>query len=150
MADFDDVTTALAAQIQSYTGLKFFADMPDQINPPMGAILPGRPLAKYGITLGESALEQIPVPTEYGLSVAVFVSRAPSLQRAQATVKSYLGMKAGLSIPRAILANPTLDGLVEYVEPLQVDAYGDIEIAGQPYFQGRISVLVSVTQDLGA
>lgn len=156
MTDFDAVTEALAAQIQARTQLKMFAEMPDQVNVPCGAILPGTPLAKYGITLGEGAMAggfpmQIPVPTEYNLVVAVFVSRAPSLQRAQVTVKSYLGMNAsGLSIPRAILYDPTLGGIVEYCEPVTIRAFGDIEVAGQQYFQGQIAVLVSVTEDFGA
>lgn len=154
MTDFDDVTTALATQIQTLTGLKMFPEMPDQINPPMGAILPGNPLAKYGITLGEGALfstNPVPVPTDYNLVVGIFVSRAPSLQRAQKAVKEYLGMNAGASsVPRAILHDPTLGGIVEYCEPMTVTHFGEVNIAGQDYFQGRITVAISVVMNMEA
>lgn len=131
-----------------------FPEMPDQINPPCGAILPGSPLAKYGITLGEGAImsvSPVPVPTDFNLVLAVFVSRAPSLQRAQKAVKSYLGLNAdGPSIPRALYSDPTLGGLAEYCEPLAVTHFGDIEVAGQQYFQGRITVAISVVMNIGA
>jgi hypothetical protein len=63
-------------------------------------------------------------------------------------VDSYLGFEPSetLSIPMALLHDPTLGGIVEYCEPLLVQGYGDIEIAGQTYFQGRILTTVSVTQ----
>ena len=76
------VREALASQIQTITGLTMKARMPDQVNPPVGVILPGAPYAKYGLTLGEGAMymgsaSMIPVATELNLVVAVFVSRAP-------------------------------------------------------------------------
>lgn len=153
-----DVRTALATQITAKTGLKMFTEQPDQINPPCGAILPGTPYAKYGITLGQPSMNaplgnQIPVPCELNLVVAVYAARSPSLQRAQQYVDTYLGFTpsaAQSSIAAAILSDPTLGGVVEYAEPIQVIAYGEVNIAGQDYFQGRISVAVSVTQDLGA
>jgi len=151
------VRAALASQIQEKTGLKTFSEQPDQINPPCGAILPGSPYAKYGITLGEPTMNapignQIPVACDLNLVVAVYTARSPSLQRAQQAVDSYLGFFPNsnqVSIPMAILADPTLGGIVEYAEPMLVQAYGEINIAGQDYFQGRITVAVSVTQDLG-
>ncbi len=157
MADsIAEVRAALANQIQLKTGLKMFSEQPDQVNPPCGAILPGSPYVKYGITIGQTSMNaplghQIPVPCELNLVVAVYAARSPSLQRAQQTVDSYLGFfpnSSQVSIPMAILADPTLGGVVEYAEPMQVQAYGDVNIAGQDYFQGRITVLVSVTQDL--
>ena len=91
----------------------------------------------------------MPVPAELNLVVAIFESRAPSLERAQDSVDQYLGLEPSStvkSVPLAIFHDPTLGGIVEFCEPLQVQAYGDVEIAGQTYFQGRITVLVSVTQ----
>lgn len=154
MASISDIRTALAAQIQAQTGLTTVPRMPDQINPPVAAILPGIPYAKYGITLGESLIGlpgAVPVPVDYNLVVCVFTSRAPSLERAQQAVDQYLGMEPSdtvKSIPLAISADPTLGGVVEYCEPMLVQAYGDIEIAGQTYFQGRLTVSVSAVQDI--
>lgn len=153
MASVNAVKAQLAAQIQAQTGLTTLSLMPDQINPPIAVILPGLPYVKYGITLGEPLLgmpHAVPVPAEINLVVCVFTSRAPSLERAQAFVDQYLGLEPSdtvKSIPLAIFEDPTLGGVVEYCEPLQVQAYGDIEIAGQTYFQGRLTVTVSATQD---
>lgn len=154
MASVKEIRNALATQLQAQTGLTTLPRMPDQINPPVAAILPGIPYVKYGITLGEPLLgmpNAVPVPSEVNLVVCVFTSRAPSLERAQDFVDTYLGLEPSdtiKSIPLAIFEDPTLGGVVEYCEPLQVQAYGDIEIAGQTYFQGRLTVTVSATQEL--
>jgi hypothetical protein len=155
VASISDIRTALASQVQAQTGLPCSQRMPDQVNPPQAVILPGAPYAKYGVTLGEhiaSGLPHaIPVATEYNLVVAVFVSRAPSLEDAQALVDTYLGFEPSdtvVSIPVAIAEDPTLGGVVEWCECVQVHAYGDVEVAGQQYFQGRIVLSVSAHQDL--
>lgn len=153
--DISAVRNALASQIQSLTGLLCTPRMPDQINPPQAAILPGAPYAKYGVTLGEhiaSGLPHaVPVVTELNLVIGIFVSRASSIERAQQQVDQYLGFEPSssvTSIPDALAEDPSLGGVVEYCEPVVVQAYGDIEIAGQTYFQGRIVLAVSVHQSL--
>jgi len=154
MASVSEVRNALAAQLQSQTGLTVRPRMPDQVNPPMAAILPGLPYARYGITMGDSLAalaHAVPAPVELNFVIAVFVSRAPSIERAQEQVDQYLGLEPSdtvVSIPLALNHDPTLGGLVEWCEALQVQAYGDVEVAGQMYFQGRVTVNVSVTQDL--
>lgn len=153
MASVKQVKAALAAQVQAQTALVTVPKMPDQINPPMAVILPGIPYVKYGLTLGETLIglpNHVPVPAELNLVICIFVSRAPSLERAQDQVDQYLGLEPSdvvKSIPLAIFHDPTLGGVVEYCEPLSVIAYGDVEIAGQTYFQGRISVQVGVVQN---
>jgi hypothetical protein len=121
----------------------------------MVAILPGAPYAKYGVTLGEHQASllphSVPAVTELNLVIAIFTSRAPSIERAQQFVDQYLGFEpssAVVSIPVALAFDPTLGGVVEWCEPMQVQAYGDVEIAGQQYFQGRITCAVSVHQSL--
>lgn len=153
MASIKQIRIALAAQIQAQTGLTTVPRMPDQINPPMAVILPGLPYVKYGLALGETLIglpNHVPVPAEINLVVCIFESRAPSLERAQDSVDQYLGLEPSdtvKSIPLAIFADPTLGRVVEYCEPLQVQAYGDIDIAGQTYFQGRITVTVGAVQN---
>ena len=144
MTTLSAVKTALATQIQAQTGLTCLPVMADQVNPPVGVILPGAPYAKYGVTLGAhlgSLAQPVTAIVEMNLVVAIFVSRAPSLERAQNTVDQYL-----VTVPAAMEFDPTLGGIVEYCEPQIVQAYGDVEIAGQTYFQGRIAVAVSVHQ----
>lgn len=158
MAGIREVRTALANQIQTVSKIKCSPRMPDTIEPPQAAILPGSPYAKYGVTLGEGTLhmplgQQMLVPTELNLRVAVFVSRAPSLDRSQALLDEWLGLESStdtVSIPMALMEDSTLGGIVEYCEPLEVLNYSNYAVAGQTYFMGMISVIVSVTQDLGA
>lgn len=129
--------------------------MPDQINPPVAVILPGAPYAKYGVTLGAHIAtglpHTVPAVTELNLVVCIFVSRASSLEQAQQTIDQYLDFEPSntvVSIPEALEIDPTLGGVVEYCECIQVQAYGDFDIAGQTYFQGRITVAVSIHQSL--
>jgi hypothetical protein len=156
VASLKTIRNALAAQITAQCGITCSPRMPDQVNPPQIAILPGAPYAKYGLTLGEHTVAAglphvIPVATEYNLIVAVFASRASSVEDAQDTVDTYLGFEPSTvitSVPEAIAFDPSLGSVVEYCECVQVQAYGDVEIAGQHYFQGRIVVSVSAHQDL--
>lgn len=155
MASTKQVREALASQIQALTGLAASPRMPDQINPPQVAIMPGSPYAKYGITLGEGAmfsLNPVPVATELNLRIIVLTSLAPGLADAQEAMDEYLGLQpsgATVSIPQAILHDPTLGGLVEYCEPIDIVAYSSETVAGQEYFRGMMRVMVSVTQDMG-
>lgn len=143
------VRSALAAQITAQTGLPCAEYMPDQINPPQAAILPGSPYAKYGVVLEGGGPPSTDV-TEMNLVLAVFVSRASSLERAQQAADQYVANEptaSVTSIPEALDYDPTLGGIVEWCIPQLVQAYGDIEIAGQTYFQARITVYVSVHGD---
>lgn len=154
MHDIAAVRAALANQITALTGLPCTPRMPDQINPPQAVLLPGAPYAKYGITLGghmASLGGTIPVVTELNIVVCIFVTRASSVERAQQQVDQYLGFEPSASVtsvPDALAQDPTLGGVVEWCEPLVVQAYGDIEIAGQTYFQGRLLCSISVHQSL--
>lgn len=157
MSSVRQVREALAAQIQSVSGITCVPRMPDQVNPPLAVIGPGSPYAKYGVTmsvpmLGLSPGNRVPAPTELNLVVDVFVARSGSIEDAQALVDQYLGFEPDdtiTSIPLAIDSDPTLGGVVEWCVLGQVTAYGDIEYAGQTYFRGRITVAISVAQDYG-
>lgn len=150
------VREALASQIQTLTGLATAPRMPDQINPPQAAIMPGLPYAKYGLTLGEAAMftaNPIPVATELNLRIIVLTSLAPGLADAQEAMDEYLGLQPSngtMSIPQAILHDPTLGDLVDYCEPIDIVAYSSEKVAGQEYFRGMMRVTISVTQDMGA
>lgn len=157
MSSIKEVRVALAAQIQRISGITCKSFLSAQINPPVATIGPGTPYAKYGITLGDAALGirggQVLVPTELNIAVDIWASIASGYDRAQEQVDQYLGLESDggiVSVPMAILSDPTLGGVVEYCEPLLVNSYGITEYANQQYFRGRITVQVSVTQDLGA
>lgn len=155
MATVAQVREALAKYIEDTTGLECKPRMPDQVNPPMAAIMPGAPFVTYGVTMSANlaALRQVNAPVEMNVAVLIITSKAGSTERAQLNIDAYLGLDADdsvTSIPVALALDPTLGGMVEYAEPVSVTTYGQIEVAGQIYFGARLAIQISVAQDLGA
>lgn len=153
MASVREVREALASVIEESCGITCIPRMTEQIVPPMAAIFFGSPPVRYGVTMGGVTQsnplgKRVRVPTELRLSVVVFVARANGLEDAQAEIDKYLGFDAdedaATSIPLAIEENSALGGIVEYAEPLVVQSYGDIVVAGQQYFHASITVDVSM------
>jgi hypothetical protein len=137
MADVSTIRAALATQITSVTGLRTLPEAKDQISPPVGVILPGVPLAKYGDTF-EGALT-------FNLRVLLCISDAAPTEKVQRAIDAYLGIGGGttaVSIPAALMKDPSLGGAVHWAIPIQISSYGRIEYAGEGYFGGRIDVQV--------
>lgn len=151
MANLSDTRAALAAVIQAGTlpAIAARGDAPDQINPPCALVIPARNLGKYGVTLvGNPATQsQLLSVTEFNLDILVIISRASDIEQVQSNLDKWLGFEnsAGVvSIPMALALNPTLNGAVEYCEPMNVDSYGPIDYNGTMYFGARIHTIVSV------
>lgn len=141
MTDINEIVTALAAQVQSYTGVQCLPYGADQVTPPSIWIMPKTPFARYGIVMDGG----IPANslTDLSLHALIIISRAQDIALVQSQLDGYLGRNTSVpSVPDAISANPTLDGKVDYVVADQVEYYGPIEIAGQTYFSARIGLTV--------
>lgn len=140
VADIDEIRVAIAAQVTSYTGLSCLPDMPDQVTVPMAAVLPKLPW-KYGVVLDGGQPRSAAQDLDF--HVLIVISRAQDIADVQAQLDGYLGVNASVpSIADAFTVNPGLDGLVSWCEAMQVDHYGPMDIAGQPYFTARIAVNV--------
>lgn len=128
----------MAAQIALHcSGLRTNAQARGSIAPPVAVILPGSPLIpRYGQTL-DGALEVT-------LHVLLIISDAATDERTQRALDTYLGIGQGEteSIPNAIMADPTLGGVVHYAEPISAGSYGRISYSGEEYFGARITVTV--------
>ena len=135
MASLSDIRAALGNRIATATGLQVLPEARGQIAPPVAVIIPGQPLIVYGNTLDGAFT--------VNLRVLIAISDAAPDEKVQRALDAYLGIGAGnsaSSIPAAIMADPTLGGVVHYCEPLTVGNYGQITYAGIIYFGARLEV----------
>ena len=130
------VRTALAAQITAnVTGLRATALMAGAPNPPTAVIIPARgTFLDYTVTLETGV-------ADYALEVVLLVSYADE-RAAQNQLDSYLATTGAASVPAAILKDPSLGGVVDYVTPESAVDYGLIEWAGVQFLSARILVTV--------
>jgi hypothetical protein len=156
VASLTAVRKALANQILTNT-LPLLAAVEaeplDQIpNLPAALIFPGKPVAKYGVTMGEalpflgSPAGRMMAATDFNLQVMIVVSQGSTIERVQGTLDQFLGFEnipgQTVSIPTAVALDPTLGGVVFYCEAMQVSSYGPIEYNGNSYFGARIDFTI--------
>lgn len=137
MASLSAIRTALANQIGTLTGLRTLPEAKDQISPPVAVILPGQPVVTYGQTMDGAFI--------VNLRILIAISDAPPDEKVQRALDAYLGIGANAgtsSIPAAIMADPTLGGVVHFAEPLTAGNYGQISYNGITYFGSRIEVSI--------
>jgi hypothetical protein len=134
MADLVEITSALASQITTQTGLRALGQATDQISPPCAVVLPGQPFLSYGATMDEALT--------INLMVLVIISDAAPVEKTQRALNAYLGIGENQlqSIPAAVLTDPTLAGTVHFCEPQTASNYGRIEYAGVTYFGARLNL----------
>ncbi len=139
MADLIAVRAALASQITVQTGLRTLPEARDSIQPPVAVILPGQPYVTYGATMDGAFT--------VNLRVLIVISDAAPDEKVQRALDAYLGIGSGTtasSIPDAIMADPTLGGIVHFAEPIAISTYGRISYAGIGYFGSRLDVQIGV------
>jgi len=140
MADLITLRNALASQITQYTGLRCDGQARDQVTPPCAVVIPGQPFIRYGTTMGECMA--------ISLVVLLIISDAAPVEMTQRALDAYLGVATAVpsvSVPEAILKDPTLGRTAEWCEPVSVSSYGRIEYSGIQYFGARISLDIGAT-----
>lgn len=150
------VREAMAAQVNRYAfpALRTLADLEDQVNPPVGLVMPGRaPYITYGTTLqGENDFLGAPVlgstiaPTEFSLDLLIILSKASTIERVEMNLDAWLGVESdgtAVSVPVAVGSDPTLGGLVEWCVPVSADPPGPITYNGAEFFGARIHFSLS-------
>jgi hypothetical protein len=150
------VRAALATQVGNlaFPALRSLPKAEDQINPPVGIVMPARQYGKYGITLqgatgflGVPSLGNTLSPTEISLDYFILLSKASTLERIEENLDLWIGFESdgtAVSVPAAIEADPTLGGVVEWCHPMTVDAPGPVEWEGIQFFGTRIQCSLSV------
>lgn len=138
MADISAIRTALAASVQSVTGLRTDGQARDAVTPPCAVILPGAPLMTYAVTMDGCV--------DINLAVLVIISDAAPAEMTQRALDTYLSTGEGVdpasSVASAIESNNTLGGLIDFIQSVTVGNYGRIEYSGVGYFGARISVII--------
>lgn len=154
MVDIKVVKQAMAAQIGklAYPALRSLPDLEDQINPPVGIVLPARQYITYGRTLqgatgflGASGTESMS-PTDFGLDYFIILSKASTIERVEGNLDLWLGFESdatAVSVPAAVAADPTLGGTVAWCIPTTADAPGPVEWNSLQYFGARIHFQLS-------
>lgn len=135
MASLSDIRTALANRITAGTGLRTLPEARDQISPPVAVILPGQPVVQYGVTMDGTFT--------VNLRVLIAISDAPPNEKVQRALDSYLGIgSVAGSIAGAIMADPSLGGVVHYCEPISAGNYGRISYNDITFFGARVEVQI--------
>jgi hypothetical protein len=147
------IRAALAAQVglYAYPALRMLAEPEDQINPPVGMVLPGTPYATYSTTLtgatgfggfiGGGPASAPMSPTDFMLDIMLVVSHASTLERVEQNLDAWLGMESdgtAVSVPAAVLRDPTLGGTVSWCEPTTAERPGPLSYNGVEMFGTRI------------
>lgn len=151
MADLVQIRQSIAAQVAANTipALSTSAELLDSVNPPMFLVVPGSPIAKFDVCLGEGILApdgRPMAPSEFKLRGLLVVGRGDITPNTQDYLDQWLGFQrtaTSVSIGMAISMDPTLGGTVEWCEACTEDNYGPIEWSGTTYFGARLLLEVS-------
>lgn len=126
MATFSEVRQALADRIATISGLTVCATIPDSIMPPTAIIGPPDkiPFLHYSDTFDGGVT--------YLLAIRVYVSRADA-PLAQLALDPYVAPTGAQSLDATIDDDPSLGGVVEYSNLVQVQGYGQYIIGDIAY-----------------
>jgi hypothetical protein len=147
----------MAAQIGQYAFpvLRSLPEPEDQINPPVGIVMPGRPFATYGTTLDGAtgfgpvlgpAVTTPLAPTDFNLDYLIVLSHASTLERIELNLYTWLGFESdatAVSVPAAVARDPSLGGTVAWCIPTTCDPPGPLAWNGPEAFGARIHFQLS-------
>jgi len=131
MATISDLRNGLAANLQTITGLRVYATLPDVVNPSTAMISLEKVAYNRQMRAGM---------TEYGFKVIVVVGRV-SERIAQNSLDVFVAPGNG-SIKAAIESDKTLGGMAFDVFVPELSAYGAVSINGIDYLSAEFSVQV--------
>lgn len=147
MANLVAIRNAIAANITAFTGLRADGQARDSITPPCAVVLPGNPYITYGVTMDGPVMGGPVIGNAVNLSlgVLVIISDSAPVDSTQRALDAYLGVgedaDAAASVPNAIEADPTLGGLIDFIQAQTVTQYGRLDYGGVTYFGARINVI---------
>lgn len=126
------IRAALAAQINAaIPSLRTEVDT-EEASPPVAIVLPGRgTYIDYTVAFQQGVYE-------INVRVAILVSKA-SERTGMELLDGYLAAAGSLSVPAAILADPTLGRVCDYCVPQEATFEGNIPFGGVTYFGAEIN-----------
>ncbi len=158
MVNIAVVRAAMAAQVNAlaFPALRCQDYIEAQVNPPVGIVGPGHPYVNYVTTLDGSTgfggvLGGLPqtvpaAPTDFSLDIIVLLAQASTIERVEASLDAWLGFEndaTAVSVPAAILRDPTLGGTVAWCLPTTADRPGPLTWNSVEYFGSRVHFQLS-------
>ena len=137
MSDLDDIAAALARQLGSIAGLNAIDVWPDAVSLPM-AMVDGPTDGDYEQAFGGNAAQYT-----FEVSVVVEVPARRGLETGQRMLRPYLSALGPQSIARALYADQTLGGLIDYLRVASFRTVGQVEINDSPnHYLATLQVLI--------
>jgi len=140
MADIADVLVALASRVKTGIGSdalsgRVFPYVPDSMVTPWAVVLPaGEQFVNYDLTFDGAE--------DFPMLVKVIVG-SEMTRPAQERLLGYMDRTGTTSLRAAVYGDPTLGGVVSYVDVLGWQNYGDVEWAGVVYYGAEMLVTAS-------
>lgn len=132
MASITGIRTALAANLQTISGLRAGAVIPDLVNPPFALVTPGT--INYNRALSNGL-------TEYNFTITVIVGQVSS-RTAQNTLDAYCQPTGATSIKIAVESDKTLAGNAYDLRVTNMRNYGSTTIGETTYLAAEFDLVV--------
>lgn len=132
MASITAIRSALATNLQTITGMRAGAVIPDLVNPPFTVIQPG------SITYNRALSNGL---TEYNFTLTVIVGQASS-RTAQNSLDAYCQPTGATSIKSAIESDKTLGGNAYDLRVTNMRNYGSTTIGETTYLAAEFDLVV--------
>lgn len=127
-----DLRAGIKKNLETITGLRVVATLPDQVNPPLAMISLDRINYQRAMARGL---------TEYLFKITVVVGRQ-SERNAQALLDQYVASDGTLSVLEALETDRTLGGVAADSNMNTLDAYGSIVIGEINYMSAEFTLQV--------
>lgn len=132
--DYSDIRTQLKTRLDTISGLRVYATVPDKPEMPAAII---RPLhLDYQQSMGSGGANRIP------FEIILLTPFSASNERSQALLDAYLDNTGTYSLKAAIEGDKTLAGTVDTLHVSGWRDYGPIEWVGITYLGARYDVEV--------
>lgn len=129
----EQIAQAIATFCQNVSGLRTVTDPTTITNPPVAAVLPPTgTFIDYRVALEHGI-------AAYSWRIVILVSRSHD-RSTLPQLYGYLATSGSMSIPAAILTDPTLGHTVDYCVPVEATGPHDIVWAGVDYLGAEILV----------
>jgi len=132
MATISELRSGLTNNLQTITGLRVYATLPDVVNPPTAMISLDK------VSYNKASQKAL---VEYGFKVTVVVGRV-SERTAQNLIDVLVAPNGAGSVKTAIESDRTLGGKAFDVFIPELSAIGAVSINGIDYFSAEFSVQV--------
>lgn len=132
MTTLTSLRDGLARRLDTIPGLRASATIPDNPQPPIAVVIPGR--IQYDTAFGRGS-------DDYTFTVTLIVGRVDA-RTSQANLDAYCASSGSGSVKQAVEADPTLGGVALDTRVTQMTNQGSISIGDITYHTAEFSVSV--------